>query len=84
MIRTSSEIIKLFDINLEPTINNLANGRVILKSNNSILAQKKFFTYRNFILDLYIAYELKPRNSTNYSPRKLLLNKDSLQARLNR
>ena len=44
LIRISSEIIKLFDTNLEPTINNLANGRVILKSNNSILAQKKFFT----------------------------------------
>ena len=70
LIRISSEIIKLFDTNLEPTINNLANGRVILKSNNSIL-------------DLYIAYKLKPRNCTNYSPIKFLLNKDSLQARLN-
>ena len=38
--RISSEKIKPFDINLEPTKSNLANGRVILKFNNSILVQK--------------------------------------------
>ena len=34
--------IKLFDINLEPTMSNLANDRVILKLNKSILVQKIF------------------------------------------
>ena len=33
----SSEKIKLFDNNLEPTMYNLANGRKILKFNNSVL-----------------------------------------------
>ena len=32
----SSEKIKLFDNNLEPTVSNIANGRVILKFNNSV------------------------------------------------
>ena len=36
----SSERIKQFDTNLEPTMSNLANGRVILKFNNSVLKQK--------------------------------------------
>ena len=35
----SSENIKLFDTNLEPIVYNIANGRVILKCNNSILVQ---------------------------------------------
>ena len=34
--------IKPFDINLEPTMSNLANDRVILKLNKSILVQKVF------------------------------------------
>ena len=34
--------IKPFDINLEPTMSNLANDRVILKLNKSILVQKIF------------------------------------------
>ena len=34
--RISSENIKLFDTNLEPTMSNLANVRVILKFNNSV------------------------------------------------
>ena len=71
--RTSSEIIKPFDTNLEPTMSNLANGRVILKFNNSILVQKSFSSmYSNFILNLYTVYELNnsPRNPTNYSPLK--------------
>ena len=38
----SSEIIKPFDINLEPTMSNLANGKVILKFSNSVLVRKKF------------------------------------------
>ena len=32
-----TEKIKPFDTNLEPTMSNLANGRVILKFNNSVL-----------------------------------------------
>ena len=34
--RISPEKIKPFDTNLEPTMSNLANGRVILKFNNSV------------------------------------------------
>ena len=63
----SSEKIKPFDSNLEPAISNLASGRVNLKFNNFVLVQKKFSSlYSNFILNLYIAYELNtwPRNRT--------------------
>ena len=53
----SSERIQPFDTNLEPTISNLVNGRVILKFNNSVLMQKNFSSsYSNFILNLYICY----------------------------
>ena len=31
-----------FDTGLEPTMSNLANGRMSLKSNNSVLVQKNF------------------------------------------
>ena len=37
----SSEKFKRFDTNLEPTMSNLANGRVTLKFNKSVLVQKK-------------------------------------------
>ena len=61
----SSEKIKPFDTNLEPTMSNLANGRVNLKFNNFVLVQKRFFfsVYSNFILNLYIVYELNPGHS---------------------
>ena len=36
----SSKKIKSFDSNLEPTISNLANSKVILIFNNSVLVQK--------------------------------------------
>ena len=36
----SSEKIKLFDTNVEPTMSDLANDRVILKFNNFVLVQK--------------------------------------------
>ena len=39
----SSARIKPFDTNLEPTMANLANGRVNLKFNNPVSMQKKFF-----------------------------------------
>ena len=52
----SSEKLKPFDTNLEPTMSNLANGRVILKYNNSVLVQKIFSSLcSDFILNLYIA-----------------------------
>ena len=55
----SSEKIKPFDTGLEPTMSNLANGRVNLKFNNSVLVQKSVSSlYSNFILNLYIVYEL--------------------------
>ena len=38
----SSEKIKPFDNGLEPTMSNLANGRVNLQFNNSFLVQKMF------------------------------------------
>ena len=57
---------KPFDINLEPTMSNLNNGRTILKFNNSVLVQKTIVIvlYSNSILKLYILYELNkwPRN----------------------
>ena len=39
--KISSEKNKLFGTNLEPTMSNLANGRVTLKYNNSVLVQKQ-------------------------------------------
>ena len=39
---TSSKKIKPFDTNLEPTMSILANGRKVLKFNNSVLLQWKF------------------------------------------
>ena len=59
---------KSFDTNLELTMSNLTNGTVTLKFNNSVLVQKHFSTlYSNFILNLYIVYELNTwsRNRTN-------------------
>ena len=56
---------KPFNTDIEPTISNLAKGRVILNFNNSVLRQKNSFSlYRSFILNLYIVYELNnlPRN----------------------
>ena len=47
------------DTGLKPTMFNLANDRVNLKSNNSVLVKKCFSSlYSNFILKLYIVYEL--------------------------
>ena len=69
----SSENIKQFDNNLEPTMSNLANGRVIFKYNNPVLVQKSSSSlYSNFILNLYIAYESRnwPRDPTNKFPLK--------------
>ena len=55
----SSEKNKPFDSNFKLTIYNLANGRVILKFNNSVLVQKSSsILYSNIILNLCIAYEL--------------------------
>ena len=41
----SSKNIKPFSTNLEPTMFNLANGRVILKLNNYVLVQKRSSLY---------------------------------------
>ena len=49
-------------------MSNLANGRVILKFNDSVLVQQIFSSfYSSFILILYIVYELNtwPSNPTN-------------------
>ena len=55
----SSEKTEPFDTDLEPTMSNLANGKVNVKSNNSVLVQESFPSlYSNFILNLYIVYEL--------------------------
>ena len=64
----SSEKIKPFDTNLEPTMSSLANGKIILKFKNAVLVQKIFSSlYSNFILNLYIVYQLNtwPLNPTN-------------------
>ena len=64
----SSEKIKLFVNNLEPTMFNLVIGRVNLKFNNSVLVQKSSSSlYSIFILNLYIVYEVNtwPRNPAN-------------------
>ena len=59
LIGISSENIKPFDINIEATISNLANGRVNSKFNNFVLVQKSFSSlYSNSILNLYIVYKL--------------------------
>ena len=56
--RISPEKIKPFDTNLEPTMPDLANARVNLKFNNSVLVQKNLSSlYSNFILNLYIVYK---------------------------
>ena len=59
--------IKPFDANLGPTMTNLANGKVILKFNNSLLVQKNSSLYSNFIFNFYIVYELNNwfRNLSN-------------------
>ena len=41
----STEEIKSFDTNLEPTIFSLVNRRVTLKFNNYVLVQKSFLHY---------------------------------------
>ena len=49
-------------------MSNLANAKLNLKFNNSVLVQIFFSSlYSNFILNLYIAYELNtwPRNPVN-------------------
>ena len=73
--RVSSEKIKQLDSNLEPTMSNLSNGRVKLKFNNTVLMQKSSSSlYNNFILNLYMIYELNtlPRNATNIFTLKIV------------
>ena len=51
LTETSSEKIKPFDTNLEPTMSNLADDRLKLKFNYSVLVQKSLSSlYSNFIL----------------------------------
>ena len=55
----SSEKTKQVNTDLEPTMSNLPNGKVSLKFNNSFLVQRSVSSwYSNFILNLYIVYEL--------------------------
>ena len=75
--KISYEQIKPFDTSLQPTMSNLANGRVNFEFSKSALVQKSFFSslYSNFILNLYIFYELNtwPRNPANkFSLKKYL------------
>ena len=59
LTRVLPEKSKLFDTTLKPNISNLANGKVNLIPKNFILVQKKSFSlYSNFILILYLVYEL--------------------------
>ena len=51
LTETSSEKIKPFDTNLAPTMSNLADDRLKLKFNYSVLVQKSLSSlYSNFIL----------------------------------
>ena len=64
LTRKLSEKIKPF----EPTMSNLANGKVNLKFNNYALMQSSSSLCSNFILNLYIFFELNnnwPVNTTN-------------------
>ena len=57
--------IKTFNANLATILTNLANDRVSLKFNISVLVQKNSSSlYSNFTLNLYMAFELnnRPRN----------------------
>ena len=55
----SSKKIKPFDTNLEPTMSNLANGRINLKFKTSVLKLKRFSSlYSDFNLNIYLVYEL--------------------------
>ena len=65
--------IKPFDTNLEPTLSNLANDRVTLKFNDSVLVQKSSpLLYSNLSLNSSIVYELDgwSPNPTNNFPLK--------------
>ena len=73
LTRVSIKKFKLLASNLDAFMFNLANGRVVLKLNHSILAQKRFCSmYSNFILNLHIFYELNnwPCYPTNNYPLK--------------
>ena len=52
-------------------MSNLGNGKGILKFTNFILIQRiNFSFYRNFIINLHIAYELntsQPNSNTNFT-----------------
>ena len=63
-----SEKNKPFNTNLERTMSNLVNGRVISKFNNSVFVQKSSSSLdSNFVLNLCKVYELnnKPLDFTN-------------------
>ena len=73
LTRVSIKKFKLLASNLDAFMFNLANGRVVLKLNHSVLAQKSFCSmYSNFILNLHIFYELNnwPCYPTNNYPLK--------------
>ena len=62
----SSEKTKPFDTGLATKMSNLASGRVNLKTNNSVLVQKRFSSlYSNFILNLVYELNTWPRNPIN-------------------
>ena len=74
MTGISSEKNNQFDSSFELTMFILTNARVILKFNNSGLVQKSSSSWSsNFILNLYIVYELNnwPHNSTKHFPLKI-------------
>ena len=53
-----SEKKKPFDTNLELILSNFANGKIILKFNNSVVVQKNYaLLHSNFILNLYLVFE---------------------------
>ena len=65
----SSEKIKPLDTNFEPTMSNLANGKVVLNLTTLFQCKKKIsLLYSKFILNLYIVYKFKtwPCNPIDY------------------
>ena len=75
LTRVSPEKSKLSDTTLEPTISNLAIGKVNLKLKNFILVQNKSFSlYSNSILILYLVYELNKWhcNHSNNFPQQVV------------
>lgn len=74
--RISTEKIKPFDLRLAAKMVNLEKNRIVLKLRNPVLVQQNYSSlHSNFILNLYIAFEL---NNWPCNPRNDFAIKDCL------